>query len=99
MWGLELSGVLFGFFFKPRRGFFCPFLLEMGLFNGPPAIPFTSGRNFGSEVVPSIKNGMLSAFILKARALAGLTVPAPVTVPSEGTTRSILSARVPSGDT
>ena len=37
------------------------------------------------------------ATILKSRALVGLTVPAPVTVPSDGITRSILSRRVPSG--
>src|ERR1700676_1965472 len=37
------------------------------------------------------------ATILKSRALLGLMVPAPVTVPRAGITRLILSRRVPSG--
>ena len=74
-------------------GFFPP----VTPFKTPLAIPFRSGTNFGSAVVPWIKKGIASAFILKSSALLGLTVPAPVTVANEGTTRSILSA--PAGTT
>src|ERR1700686_1051965 len=73
-------------------------------FNMPVAIPFTSGRNFGSEVVPETVIGTepippIAAFSLNASSFEGLTVPAPVTTPMEGTVRLILSARVPSGAT
>ena len=46
-----------GFFLNmsvtPPRGFFCPFLFPLRAFCiRLPAMPFTSGTNFGSEVVP-----------------------------------------------
>ena len=66
-------------------------------------MPFTSGMNFGSEVVPCTVNGIpippTSAFNLNASSFDGLTVPAPVTTPMDGTVRLILSAWVPSGAT
>ena len=65
------------------------------------ASPFTSGVNFGSEVVPVTPNGTpippTSAFILKASWLEGLTVPPPVRTPIAGMVRLMLLACVPSG--
>src|SRR5271169_3697587 len=94
-----------GFFLlnKPMTllaGFWLPLVIP---FSRPFAIPFTSGTNFGSEVVPSTENGIpippRVAFNLKASSFDGLTVPAPVIMPMAGTVRLMLLACVPSGAT
>src|SRR5579864_2264855 len=74
------------------------------LFRRPVARPLTSGMNFGSEVVPETTMGTAPmpatlAFNLNASSFEGLTTPAPVTTPMDGTVRLMLSARVPSGAT
>jgi len=60
-------------------------------FTGIPPLPAPK------PLVSSPPTPLRFATRLKSRLLVGLTVPAPVTVPSEETTRLILSRRVPSG--
>src|SRR5208282_1885382 len=89
---------------NPLMGFCWPVPLPpMAFFRRPLAIPFTSGTNLGSAVVPSTAKGTArpprAAFILKASWLEGLTVPPPVRTPMEGTVRLMLLACVPSGAT